>query len=161
MTREYIADKQTLDIVYANVGASTNTASATPKTLFEGLKHLLANWTADRAAKIDSINTNAARLTATRAGYIDKINSGVAVANLNGKIVKSVQRGTISVPQSGENSVTIKAVDLNKSILITSNASGDRESIGRAWLASSTTIRATTGYNYGGSVINWTVIEFY
>jgi len=158
MTREYIADKRTLDIVNANVGASDNAASATPKTLFEGLKHLLANWTADRAAKIDSINTNAARLTATRAGYIDKLNSGVAIASLAGKQIKSVQRGIANPPSgnsySATGNITIKAVDLAKSIVICSGGE-------TAWarLTSATNIEYCT---YSTSYkMAWQVVEFY
>lgn len=78
MSKVHLADKDTLDSVNDKVGTGSDAASSAPTTLFAGIKHLIstltnhvANWTAARAAKIDSIDTNAARITATRAGYID------------------------------------------------------------------------------------------
>lgn len=78
MSKVYLADKDTLDSVNEKVGTGSDTESSAPTTLFAGIKHLIstltnhvANWTAARAAKIDSIDTNTARITVTRAGYID------------------------------------------------------------------------------------------
>lgn len=79
----HIADKETLDEVNNKIGTASDGEASTPTTLFAGIKKLLSllsdhitNWTAARAAKIDSIDTNAARLTDTRAGYIDKLANG-------------------------------------------------------------------------------------
>ncbi len=83
MSKEYLADKETLDEVNGKVGTTGDTESSTPTTLFSGMKKLLSlltahinSWTAARATKIDTIDTNAARFTSARAGYVDKLNNG-------------------------------------------------------------------------------------
>ncbi len=83
MSKNYIADKETLDEINSKIGTASDGEASTPTTLFAGIKKLLSllsahitNWTAARAVKIDNIDTNAARLTDTRAGYIDKLANG-------------------------------------------------------------------------------------
>ena len=74
--RTHIADKETLDEVNSKVGTAGDATSGTSlfakiNSLLNTLANHVAAWTSTRAAKIDSIDTNAARITATRAGYID------------------------------------------------------------------------------------------
>jgi len=91
--------------ILTDIGATNATGgSTTAGTVMGKLNKIISDlathmgrWTNTRAGYIDAINTNASnlnsRLTSARAGYLDKLNSGVPVSTLNGKIIKSVQRG--------------------------------------------------------------------
>ncbi len=139
MNRIYLPDKQTLDDVNAKVGTANDTPSSTPMSLFSGIKQLLSsltahinNWTAARAGKIDTIDTNAARLTATRAEYIDKLNNGTyglqAIKNevtaaknaAGGSAIKSVQRGVLTIAASSyEGTATLaQSVNMSKAVVL-------------------------------------------
>ncbi len=177
--KNHIADKETLDAVNGKVGSSGDGISGT--SLFAKINKLLgavadhvAEWTSARAANIDNLDAaisgrapantalSNAVWTNTRAGYLDKLNSGVAVASLSGKIIKSVQRGI------GVGDITISAVNLQKSLLIISGSSakdeGGKTSPEPAWgrIVNSTTIRLACS-NYTSSypgLVPWQVIEF-
>lgn len=113
----YIADKQTLDTVNANVaavhtrvGATTDSGgTATAGTLFGKLNAIISSiaahvaaWTAARAAKIDNIDTNATSAASnTAANHIasatgtlsQKLSKVIAdIAGLNTTIVGSTKR---------------------------------------------------------------------
>ena len=57
-----VAKEESVQAVNTKVGTSSDTASSTPTTLFAGIKGLIAwftgTWTAARAAKVDTIDTN-------------------------------------------------------------------------------------------------------
>lgn len=157
----------------------------------------LSELNGNLSSKIDSINTNTNtvnsnvsaikttvdniyskinnldnRLTATRAGYLDKLNSGVPVSSLTGKIVKSIQRGTVII-EIGETEATamISRVDVNKAIVVFSGSSIERFSGGndylvisamaRLTLESDTQIKAVRYFGSGKTTVPYQVIEFY
>lgn len=107
-----VAKEASVQAVDTKVGTSSDTASSTPTTLFAGIKGLIAwftgTWTAARAAKIDTVDTNVdtavsntaysatasstgtlsqklawliSYWTSTRAGYIDNINTYTATSS--------------------------------------------------------------------------------
>lgn len=211
MSKEYIADKETLDEVNQKLGVNTDAASGT--SLFAKVNSLLntvanhvaawtsaraakldnldttvssrapastalstAQWTSTRAGYLDNINTKAnnldSRLTAARAGYLDKLNSGVTVNSLSGKIIKSVQRGTIAINENKkEATITISSVDINKAIVVFCGSaltifSGYTDayapaSLVRLELTSATQIKATRYDGSGAVTASYQVIEFY
>ena len=135
-----------------------------------------AQWTNTRAGYLDNINTKAnnldSRLTAARAGYLDKLNSGVAVSSLTGKIVKSIQRGTVIIGiGKTEATATISYVDVNKAIVVFSGSSIEDFSGGidymsmsamaRLTLESATQIKAVRYSGGGEATVPYQVIEFY
>lgn len=143
MSKEYIADKETLDEVNQKVGVNTDAASGT--SLFAKVNSLLntianhaAAWTSTRAAKLDSIDTNAAKLSNTTYGlealksYVDEVESllknstyGLSAlkATVGSSVVKSVQRGVINIPKEAASAAaTISAVNTNQSIVLYSGS---------------------------------------
>lgn len=190
--KNHIADKETLDEVNDKVGSSGDGISGT--SLFAKINKLLgavadhvAEWTSARAANIDNLDAaisgrapantalSNAVWTNTRAGYLDKLNSGVAVASLSGKIIKSVQRGTISLSLKDTNEAsakaTINSINTAKAVIIGGNGvraggSDDTHRVEQVTLeiTNGTTITAKCA-GYGGtysgtSYIPWQVIEF-
>ena len=100
------------------------------------------------------------------------MNSGVAVASLAGKIIKSVQRGVISLDATTQNS-TIAAVNVNKAVIIPLGVYTDYSGnygyyyTGAAYhsakliLTNSTTVTAQRNKsNQGTLVVGYEVIEF-
>ena len=75
VTAEEIATvEEILDDVITLLGESNNTGgTVSAGTVMAKLNKLLTDWTTARAGKIDTINTNAAKLTDARVGYIDKL----------------------------------------------------------------------------------------
>jgi len=160
MTKEYIADKKTLDAVNNKVGNAGDAVSGS--SVFAKLNSLLATlgshvtaWTSTRAAKLDNL---------------DKLNSGVAVANLNGKIIKSIQRGIIVVSTDGTpKAATINSVNTAKAFVVFGGATGIYSSSGymggsscNLVLTNSTTVTATktdTSINSSPKV-PYQVVEF-
>lgn len=70
MARFYLADKETLDTVNTNIGATSDTNGTTVTgSLFGKLNALLTMWTSARAAKIDStaVDAAAAKTSAAQA----------------------------------------------------------------------------------------------
>lgn len=140
---------------------------------------------------VDTINS---RLTATRATYIDNIrsytvtnntasstgtlsqklsyiiNTGTPVTSLSGKIIKSVQRGVISM-EGDTATATITSVNTSKAVVVhgwstlqSLNGSYDYASgwDARLALTNSTTITATrSNVGTSASYVNYQVIEFY
>ena len=189
MAKKYLADKPTLDEVNSKVGTTGDAASGT--SLFAKVNNLLntlanhvAAWTSARAAKMDNLDAaissrapastalSTAQWTNTRAGYLDKLNSGVAVSSLTGKIVKSIQRGTVII-EIGETEATAKIsyVDVNKAIVVFSgssikNFSGEinrmsMSAMARLTLESATQIKAVRYNSDGEATVPYQVIEFY
>ena len=86
VTEEEIkAVEETLDDVITLLGTTENTGgTASAGTVMAKLNKLLTDWTNVRAGKIDTINTNAAKLTDTRVGYIDKLANFGATTDTGG-----------------------------------------------------------------------------
>ena len=77
--------QQNIDDVKEVIGQTTNTGGTlTAGTVMAKLNKLLTDWTNVRAGKIDTINTNAAKLTDTRVGYIDKLANFGATTDTGG-----------------------------------------------------------------------------
>lgn len=129
---------------------------------------------------VDNIDTNTSiNNTASSTGLLSQklshiINQLEALQSSSGSsnsVVKSVQRGTLSFT-SETATATIKAVDVNKAIVIHGgssyyggygNASYSGNWDARLTLKNSTTVEATVGYynkSYTGPT-TWQVIEFY
>lgn len=112
MSKEYIADKETLDEVNQKLGVNTDAASGTSlfakvNSLLNTMANHVAAWTSARAAKLDNLDnigatsdtggsttagTVLAKLnalltswTSTRAGYIDNIRSYTITNNTASK----------------------------------------------------------------------------
>ncbi len=77
--------QQNIDDVKEVIGQTTNTGGTlTAGTVMAKLNKLLTDWTNVRAGKIDTINTNAAKLTDARVGYIDKLANFGATTDTGG-----------------------------------------------------------------------------
>lgn len=91
------------------------------------------------------------------------------LSQFSGGGIKSIQRG--SSAGTSNRTVTITAVDVNKSIVISNCSSGLRSAYYTAsitdgcYLANSTTIQIVAGERNGGNTANatvhWQVIEYY
>lgn len=173
--RTHIADKETLDEVNSKVGASSDATSGT--SLFAKINRLLttlanhvAAWTSTRAAKIDAIDTNAAKLSNTTyglealKGYVDEVESllkngtyGLSAlkAAAGGSVIKSIQRGVITIAVSTISaSATISQVDTSKAVVLYGGSAGGPTGDGSTTTANSnvqlsltngTTITAAVG----------------
>ena len=182
MSREYLADKPTLDEVNEKIGdASGSSIFAKLNSIINAIADHVAIWTAAKAGNLDtavssrapaSTALSTAQWTNTRAGYLDKLNSGVAVSSLTGKIVKSIQRGTIAMAENEqEATVTISSVDTNKTIIIFGGSnltsfSGNNDYYAPATLVSlklisSTQVEVTRRSGTGTVTVPYQVIEFY
>ncbi len=188
MGREYLADKPTLDEVNSKVGASSDAESGTSlfakiNSLLSTLANHVAAWTSTRAAKIDTIDTNAAKLSNTTyglealKGYVDEVENllkngtyGLSALKVaaGGSVIKSVQRGIMTFEKDSTSvSTTIKSVDINKAFVIYTGAYNEQDSNSYYYdsiltLDNATTItakRADTG-NYPGVKVPYQVIEF-
>ena len=160
MTKEYIADKKTLDAVNNKVGNAGDAVSGS--SVFAKLNSLLATlgshvaaWTSTRATKIDNL---------------DKLNTGVPVSNLNGKIIKSIQRGIITIAtNSTSQAATIKSVNTAKAFVVFGGATGMVTTGGypsvyssNLALTNATTVTATkeNGNVNNESKVPYQVVEF-
>lgn len=94
MARVYLADKDTLDTVNNKVGTANDAASATPGSLFAGIKQLIsvlsnhvAVWTSARAGKIDKLDLVQTTLNTpngdTLAAWLKSISDNANAANSN------------------------------------------------------------------------------
>lgn len=82
------------------------------------------------------------------------------------QIIKSIQRGTITLASVSSNTATITAVDIAKSVLIHMGWSSDTDSAKQAVylsLTNSTTVTANRGEAgaTGTSTVSYEVVEFY
>lgn len=76
---------------------------------------------------------------------------------LGTQVIKSIQRGTTALSAGGTTSVTINAVDLDKSFITSSCASG----YGAGNLSSSSSDgNAANGFTMGGMLLSTTSISF-
>ena len=90
-----------------------------------------------------------------------KYNGGGIETLLNGRVVKSVQRGVVrDINFNGTYSTPISTVNLDKSILITEYTE-DAVSINFTLTSSSISIGYTGRNNVSISNVSWQVIEFY
>jgi len=168
MTREYIADKKTLDEVNQKVGdAGGSNIFAKLNSLVSAIADHAAAWTAAKAGNLDtkvssrapaSTALSTAQWTNTRAGYLDKLNSGVPVANLSNKIIKSVQRGTVN---AGNSNVTISSVNMSKTFVTLSFGGITDVGTAVASLVNSNTLNIKNPHGSPTVVCSWEVIEFY
>lgn len=122
-----VAKEASVQGVNSKVGASSDTASSSPTTLFAGIKGLIAwftgTWTATRAGYIDNMNINTSiSSTASKTGILSQKSayiisllenatyglSAIRTALTGGGVpaVKSVQRGryhNLNLPYSAVN----------------------------------------------------------
>lgn len=183
-----IAKEASVQAVNAKVGASSDTASSTPTTLFAGIKGLIAwftgTWTAVRASYVDTINTNTAtNNTASKTGTLSQkesygisllenatfglsaLKTAIAVGGVTS--VKSVQRGIVRSPVGGKSfTVSISTINPSKSfVLIHSSVYNQTNSFNGAiseLTTNSFTLEVCFEYNSSVNVLtSWQVIEFY
>ena len=88
------------------------------------------------------------------------------LTQLAGGGIKSVQRGTITLPGVSSNTATITSVDTNKSMLnflgVTESTSlTTNNALVRIALTNATTVTATRSTSTGTSIVSYEVIEFY
>ena len=142
------ANQTSVDGIDTKIGATNNTGgTASAGSIFAKLNTLLTDW------------------TTTRAGYIDNINTKVD-SLVNGKVVKSVQRGFFSGSSTKTPAgvlINHNAVDLNKSLLFVSGFKANYAGSGLITASRSSTNflmegSSTTTYAYEFS---WELIEFY
>ena len=138
------ANQTSVDGIDTKIGVTNNTGgTASAGSIFAKLNKLLTDWTTTRAGYIDNINTN-----------VDSL--------VNGKVVKSVQRGATqllsSLPSNAPLVVQINAVDISKTSIFITSTTGDYLAFIR--LLNSTQLELSRA----GSVtisVNWQLIEFY
>lgn len=121
--------------------------------IFAKLNKLLTDWTTARAGKIDTIDINVGSL-------------------VNGRVVKSVQRGITATPSGTQSSaatvVNISAINISKSIIMV-EPFGFRDdyqnTVSYQWASSGTILNSSQIKLYStlNAAINvvWQVIEFY
>lgn len=189
MSKEYIADKATLDNVNSIVSALNNRWPDARAGKVDNIQAVLntpdgntlaawiqsiSNSAANAYNKANEANNNAANayqeaINAKNEAYNAKVEAINAKNAAGGSVVKSVQRGVSNVAAGGEQIVNINAVNMNKAILIiTTTALGGGTSLAAlyAYLKSSTQIGVISSYTYNGSTyqsqpMHWQVIEFY
>lgn len=132
------------------IGATNNTGGSTISgTVFAKLNKLLTDW------------------TTTRAGYLDTINANVGTL-LDGRVVKSVQRGVAEFRTDTVMSISINTVNAQKCMVILdgnfSNSSSN-DSIPYCKNLTSNLLEIYANFinaSYGSMrFISWQVIEFY
>lgn len=126
------------------IGATNNTGgTASAGSIFAKLNKLLTDWTTTRAGYLDTINTNVGSL-------------------VNGRVVKSVQRGNVQLPNSlGSDSpllVPINAVNISKTAIFLTCTVGD--TLVRIRLLNSTQLEVMR-FGLVATSVDWQVIEFY
>lgn len=100
------------------------------------------------------------------------IGRGTALSNMvmfqmPHSLIKSVQRGTITISGTTSNTATITAVSLNNSIITylyhstSSTAAAGREADARVELTDNVTVTAVKGFATGDLVASYEVIEFW
>lgn len=167
--------EKTLDVLIQEKATETNgkvdskasqTSVDTVKNLVQDGNNLVgANNNTGGSIGVGSISARINKLltdwTTTRAGYLDTINTNVGTL-LNGRIVKSVQRGTVQLPSTlGSDSpllVSINAVNASKTAIFKTNSSGSIAIFIRLINDTQLEFRrlGTTG-----TFTDWQVIEFY
>ena len=124
------------------IGATNNTGGSTISgTVFAKLNKLLTDW------------------TTTRAGYLDTINTNVGTL-LNGRVVKSVQRGSVQLNLGSDIPllVSINAVNASKTAIFITSTSGSITIFIR--LINDTQLEFRK-FGATGTFTDWQVIEFY
>ena len=82
-----------------------------------------------------------------------------------GGIIKSIQRGTISISGATSNTATISSVDTTKSVLrhlgqSTSSSSYTDRALARIYLTNGTTITADRGSSTNSTTVSYEVVEY-
>ncbi len=151
-------------------GESGETAASVPATTFWQMLEAVYRVNADALANasvqgvLDLIGNTADTGGSDTAGTVmGKLNS-----TLNGgvKVVKSVQRGTYVVNNSGNHSISISSIDPDKSIAIIDAPSGATGSSGSGntyciFAGLNTDELIVYSYNHTNYTIGWQIIEFY
>lgn len=151
-------------------GESGETAASVPATTFWQMLEAVYRVNADALANasvqgvLDLIGNTADTGGSDTAGTVmGKLNS-----TLNGgvKVVKSVQRGTYVVNNSGNHSISISSIDPDKSIAIIDAPSGATGSSGSGdtyciFAGLNTDELIVYSYNHTKYTIGWQIIEFY
>ena len=95
--------------------------------------------------------------------------NGTVWVPVGGSAIKSIQRGTISMPQGGATSVsaTITSVDVTKALVVSGGCTSDTASTSphdwlvRMELSSATTVTATRVYSGDGNILcTYQVVEY-
>ncbi|MEA5085593.1 MAG: hypothetical protein VB018_15845 [Lachnospiraceae bacterium] len=181
-----VAKEASVQTVNTKVGTYSDTASNTPTTLFAGIKGLIAwftgTWTAARAAKVDTVDTNTAvNNTASKTGTISQKESyGISLLE-NGTyglsalktaitggsipIIKSVQLLVFVVPTNGsEITISISSVTTSKCLVLidgTTTASTVGYSVSINSFASTSITMKCGAKSAGTSNHSCQIIEFY
>lgn len=146
-------------------------------TMWQAWEFLVAYMKGDLTNKIDEAIANAAV-----QGVLDRIGittdtggsdtAGTVMGKLNStlnggvKVVKSVQRGTYVVNDSGNHSISISSIDPDKSIAIIDAPSGATGSSGSGntyciFAGLNTDELIVYSHNHTNYTIGWQIIEFY
>ena len=152
-------------------GSSSATATITAVNLANTLLFVsqdgdgsLARWDASVAVVTF---TNTTTITATRTTTTgDACRTSYEVIEYWPGVLKSVQRGTITLSAVASNTATITAVDITKSVLVdlrysTTELAVPNTITTRVTLTNATTVTASRAVGTGTSVIGYQVAEFY
>lgn len=111
--------------------------------------------------------TNATTITATRTTITgDVLRTSYEVIEYWPGVIKSVQRGTITLASVGSNTATITTVDTSKSQLFdlrysTTELASPQTITTRLTLTNATTVTASRAVGTGTNVSSYQVVEFY
>lgn len=147
------ASQMSVDTISSKTGGTTDTGGTTSAgSIFAKLNKLLTDW------------------NATRAGYLDTINANVGTL-LNGRVLKSVQRGVVSSNAFNYSTATVNhnIVSLNKSILIITTPLSRSGGVVSVWVANRIPISSQSeAFTLqisqspdGGTAVSWELVEFY
>lgn len=165
--------EKTLDVLIQERATETNgkvdskasqTSVDTVKNLVQDGNNLVgANNNTGGSIGVGSISARINKLltdwTTTRAGYLDNINANVGTL-LNGRVVKSVQRGTVQLNLGSDIPllVPINAVNASKTAIFITSSSGSITIFIR--LINDTQLEFRK-FGATGTFTDWQVIEFY
>jgi uncharacterized protein YycO len=110
--------------------------------------------------------TNATTITVTRTGTVDSLRTSYEVIEYWPGVIKSVQRGTITLASVGSNTATITTVNMNKSQMFdlrysTTELASPQTITTRLTLTNATTVTASRAVGTGTNVSSYQVVEFY
>lgn len=176
--------EKTLDVLIQEKATETNSKieSKASQTSVDAVKNLVqdgnnlvgANNNTGGSIGVGSISARINKLltdwTTTRAGYLDTINTNVGTL-LNGRVLKSVQRGVVSSNAFNYSTATVNhnIVSLNKSILIITTPLSRSGGVVSVWVANRIPISSQSeAFTLqisqspdGGTAVSWELVEFY
>lgn len=170
--RSLVKSVQAGTIVIAS-GTASNTATITGVSLANSMIFMLGReidtTTGPNNHCAHLVLTNATTITATRqATGASGLTVGYVVVEFLPGVIKSVQRGTISLVAVTSNTATITAVNTAKSFvgnlgwtIETTDGAASRVYNLRAALTDATTVTASRSLGTGTAVVSYQVVEFY